>query len=91
MRPYEALLRAGPQIVEAKSGGPLQTVKPFTEDVRANIDNELVDKSIEFMRRQKASREALPSLSPVLNGALSELAFAAVQGQSHGLATTATS
>src|SRR6266446_3392553 len=51
--PFEALLRAGPQIVEAKFGGPLQTVKPFTEDVRANIDNELVDKSIDFMRRQK--------------------------------------
>ena len=49
------LLRAGPQIVEAKAGGPLQPVKPFTEDVRANIDNELVDKSIDFMRRQKAA------------------------------------
>jgi arylsulfatase A-like enzyme len=30
-------------------------VKPFTEEVRANIDNELVDKSIDFMRRQKAA------------------------------------
>ena len=53
--PYEALLKSGPQIVEAKAGGPLQTVKPFTEDVRAEIDNELVDKSIDFMRRQKAA------------------------------------
>src|SRR5712691_3544436 len=53
--PYEVLLRTGPQIVEAKASGPLQTVKPFTEDVRANIDNELVDKSIDFMRRQKAA------------------------------------
>ena len=53
--PYEALLKSGPQIVEAKAGGPLQTVKPFTEDVRANIDNELVDKSIDFMRRQSAA------------------------------------
>jgi arylsulfatase len=53
--PYEALLKKGPQIVEAKAGGPLQTVKPFTEAVRANIDNELVDKSIDFMRRQKAA------------------------------------
>jgi arylsulfatase len=52
---YEALLRTGPQIVEAKAGGPLQTVKPFTEEVRANIDNELVDKSIDFMRRQQAA------------------------------------
>ena len=53
--PYETLLKTGPQIVEAKAGGPLQTVKPFTEEVRANIDNELVDKSIDFMRRQKAA------------------------------------
>ncbi|MET4478874.1 arylsulfatase [Bradyrhizobium sp. F1.13.3] len=53
--PYDALLRAGPHIVEGKAKGPLQTVKPFTEEVRANIDNELVDKSVDFMRRQKAA------------------------------------
>jgi arylsulfatase len=53
--PYETLLKTGPQIVEAKAGGPLQTVKPYTEEVRANIDNELVDKSVDFMRRQKAA------------------------------------
>ena len=47
--------RDGPQIVEAKAGGPLRTVKPFTPEVRANIDNELMDKSIDFMRRQKAA------------------------------------
>jgi arylsulfatase A-like enzyme len=45
----------GPQIVEATAGGPLRPVKPFTPEVRANIDNELVDKSIDFMRRQKAA------------------------------------
>jgi arylsulfatase len=50
-----ALLARGPQIVEAIAGGPLRTVKPFTPEVRANIDNELVDKSVEFMRRQKAA------------------------------------
>jgi arylsulfatase len=48
-------LEKGPQIVEARAGEPLQTVKPFTPEVRANIDYELVDKSIEFMRRQKAA------------------------------------
>jgi len=53
--PYETLLKTGPQIVEATAGGPLHSVKPFTEGVRANIDNELVDKSIDFMRRQKAA------------------------------------
>jgi arylsulfatase A-like enzyme len=50
-----ALLARGPQIVEATAGGPLRTVKPFTPEVRANIDYELVDKSIEFMGRQKAA------------------------------------
>jgi arylsulfatase A-like enzyme len=52
--PRDVLLARGPQIVEATAGGPLRTVKPFTPQVRANIDNELVDKSIDFMRRQKA-------------------------------------
>ncbi|MFI5001783.1 MAG: arylsulfatase, partial [Reyranellales bacterium] len=50
-----ALLEQGPQIVEATAGGPLRTVKPFTPEVRAGIDNELVDRSIAFMRRQKAA------------------------------------
>jgi arylsulfatase A-like enzyme len=44
---------------EATVGGPLQTVKPFTPEVRANIDYELVDKSIDFMRRQKAAGKPL--------------------------------
>ena len=49
------LLAKGPQIVEADAGGPLRTVKPFTREVRAEIDNELVAKSIDFMKRQKAA------------------------------------
>jgi arylsulfatase A-like enzyme len=53
--PFDELLKTGPQIVEAKDGGPLRVVKPFTEEVRANIDNELVEKSIDFMRRQKTA------------------------------------
>ncbi len=53
--PPGVLLARGPQIVEATAGGPLRTVKPFTPEVRANIDYELVDKSIDFMRRQKAA------------------------------------
>ena len=30
----------------ADAGGPLQRVKPFTPEVRAEIDNELTDKSM---------------------------------------------
>ena len=51
--PPAELLAKGPQIVEATAGGPLRTVKPFTPEVRAEIDTELVAKSIDFMRRQK--------------------------------------
>ena len=53
--PAGELLEKGPQIIEAVAGGPLRTVKPYTREVRAEIDTELVAKSIEFMRRQKAA------------------------------------
>jgi arylsulfatase A-like enzyme len=53
--PHDVLLARGPQIVEATANGPLRTVKPFTPEVRANIDYELIDKSIDFMRRQKTA------------------------------------
>jgi arylsulfatase A-like enzyme len=53
--PRDVLLAKGPQIYEAVAGGPLREVKPFTPQVRAEIDNELVDKSIDFMKRQTAS------------------------------------
>jgi arylsulfatase len=53
--PPGVLLARGPQIVEATAGSTLRTVKPFIQEVRANIDNELVDKSIEFLRRQNAA------------------------------------
>ena len=52
--PPGVLLARGAQIVEATAGGALRTVKPYTPEVRAKIDNELTDKSIDFMRRQKA-------------------------------------
>jgi len=47
-------LDKGPQIVEAKRGEPLKAVKPYTEEVRRDIDWELVDRGIDFMKRQKA-------------------------------------
>ncbi len=45
------------QIVEAKAGGPLRNVKPFTREVRAEIDNELVAKSIDFLKRRTADKK----------------------------------
>jgi arylsulfatase len=53
--PLDVLLAKGPHIVEATLGGPLREVKPFTPEVRARIDYELVEKSIDFMKRQRAA------------------------------------
>jgi arylsulfatase len=53
--PYQSLVEKGPHIVEATLGGPLRDVKPFTPDVRAEIDYELTEKSIDFMKRQHAA------------------------------------
>ena len=53
--PHGALVDRGPHIVEARLGGPLHDVKPFTPEVRAEIDYELVDKSIDFMKREHAA------------------------------------
>jgi arylsulfatase len=40
-----------PWIVAGKAGGALQKVKPFTAEVRAEIDNELTAKSVDFIKR----------------------------------------
>lgn len=52
---HDMLLAQGPHIVEAVAGGELRKVKPYTPEVRAEIDNELVAKSINFMKRQTAA------------------------------------
>jgi arylsulfatase A-like enzyme len=80
--PPGALLASGPQIVEATSGGPLRTVKPFTPEVRANIDNELVDKSIDFMRRQKAAGKPFFLYLPFSMGHAPNLPSAQFKGKS---------
>lgn len=50
--PIDMLLAKGPQIVEGKAGGTLTTIKPFTPEVRAEIDNDLTARAIDFMTRQ---------------------------------------
>jgi arylsulfatase A-like enzyme len=57
--PPQAAERAGReiQIMEGKAGGPLRDVKAFTREVRAEIDNELVAKSIDFLKRQTADKK----------------------------------
>jgi arylsulfatase len=53
--PENALVEKGPWIMQQKAGGPLERVKPFTLEVRAEIDNDLTDRSIAFIRQQKAA------------------------------------
>jgi arylsulfatase A-like enzyme len=55
--PEQVLVDKGPWIMAQKAGGPLERVKPFTPEVRAEIDNELTDKSIAFMKAQTAARK----------------------------------
>ncbi len=56
-----ATLPKGPSIVEAVAGGPLRKVKPYTAQVRAEIDNELTARAIEFVKRQAAARKPFSS------------------------------
>jgi len=56
--PESVLVEKGPWIMQQKAGGPLERVKPFTPEVRAEIDNDLTDRSIAFIREQKAAGKA---------------------------------
>lgn len=80
--PADVLLAHGPQIVESTAGQPLKTVKPFTPDVRANIDYELTDKSIDFMRRQKAAGRPFFLYLPFSMGHAPNLPASQFQGKS---------
>ncbi len=53
--PPQALAEKGPWIMSQRGNGPLEKVKPFTPEVRAEIDNELTEKSIAFMKTQHAT------------------------------------
>jgi len=53
--PEKVLIEKGGWIIQQKGNGPLERVKPFTLAVRAEIDNDLTDRSIEFMKEQVAA------------------------------------
>jgi arylsulfatase A-like enzyme len=80
--PPGALLARGPQIFKATAGGPLRIVKPFTPEVRANIDNEQVDRSIDFMRRQKTAGKPFFLYLPFSMGHVPNLPSAQFKGKS---------
>ncbi|MGA3212140.1 MAG: arylsulfatase [Terriglobales bacterium] len=53
--PESVLLEKGPWIMQQKAGGPLERVKPFTPEVRAEIDDDLTDRTIAFIKQQHAA------------------------------------
>jgi len=53
--PEKALIERGPWIMQQKAGAPMERVKPYTLAVRAEIDNDLTDRSIAFMKAQVAA------------------------------------
>ena len=53
--PEKDLIERGAWIYQQRGNGPLERVKPFTLAVRAEIDNDLTDRSIAFMRQQQAA------------------------------------
>jgi arylsulfatase len=82
LAPPGVLQARGPQIVEATAGGPLRMVKPFTPEMRANVDYELVDKSIDFMRRQKAAGKSFFLYLPFSMGHVPNLPATQFKGKS---------
>ena len=48
---FDASLSWEPHIQQATKGNPPERAKPYTRETRGEIDNELTDKTIEFMER----------------------------------------
>jgi arylsulfatase A-like enzyme len=53
--PEKILIEKAGWMVEQKGNGPLERVKAFTLEVRAEVDNELTDRSIAFIKQQAAA------------------------------------
>ncbi|MGA2786375.1 MAG: sulfatase-like hydrolase/transferase, partial [Verrucomicrobiota bacterium] len=51
----QQLNERGAWVESQKAGEPVQRIKPFTSEVRAEIDNDLTDHAIDFMKRQAAA------------------------------------
>jgi arylsulfatase len=75
-------LDKGPQIVETKRGEPLKAVKPYTAEVRREIDWELADRGIDFMRRQKAAGKPFFLYLPISRTHYPNLPSKRFEGQS---------
>jgi arylsulfatase len=82
LAPPGVLLAKGPHIVEAVAGGSLRSIKPYTRDVRAEIDTELVAKSIDFMKRQQVVGKPFFLYLPFSMGHFPNLPSAQFKGKS---------
>ena len=78
----EIPLDKGPQIVEARRGEPLRTVKPYTAEVRRDIDWELADRGIDFMQRQRAAGKPFFLYLPISRTHFPNLPSKRFEGQS---------
>ena len=78
----EIPLDKGPHIVEAKRGEPLTSVKPYTAEVRRDIDWELVDRGVDFMQRQKAAGKPFFLYLPISRTHFPNLPSKRFEGQS---------
>jgi arylsulfatase len=79
---HDELVARGPHIIEAVAGGELHDVKPYTLEVRAEIDNELVAKSIDFMKPETAAKKPFFLYLPFSMGHLPNLPSAQFKGES---------
>jgi arylsulfatase len=76
------LRKDGPYICEAVANGPLRKVKPYTMEVRREIDFELTKKSIDFMKRQTKANKPFFLYLPFSMGHFPNLASKQFAGKS---------
>jgi arylsulfatase A-like enzyme len=75
-------LDSGPQVVEAKRGEPLKAVKPYTEEARRAIDWELVERGVDFIKREKAAGKPFFLYLPISRTHFPNLPSKRFEGQS---------
>lgn len=55
--PEKDLIEKGPWIMQQKPGGAYERVKPYTPEVRAEIDDELIEHATAFVRAQNSAKK----------------------------------
>ncbi len=62
---YDSDIVGLPYVMEGKKGGKTTNVKVFDNDVRRLIDGELVDRTVDFMKRQAAAKTPFFAYLPI--------------------------